>query len=114
MARRSKLLYIGTRRYVAALDPKTGEETWRTKLPHATGAVVTLLVTGDRLFVGHGGHAYALDKRTGEILWENGLSRMGYGPVLLAMEGVPGSGSAELVASADQQRRQGSAAGGTT
>ncbi len=113
MARRPKLLYVGTRRYVAALDPKTGEEIWRTKLPHATGSVVTLLVTDKCLFVGHGGHAYALDKRTGEILWENGLSRMGYGPVLLAMEGVPGPCSADLAASIDQQRRQGSAAGAT-
>jgi outer membrane protein assembly factor BamB len=82
MAARSKL-YIGTGRYVAAIDSQTGEECWRTRLPHGGGNIVTTLIAGERLFVGHWGYAYCLSRRDGTIVWENGLPRMGYGPVML-------------------------------
>ena len=112
MPKGPKVLYIGTNRFVTALNAKTGEESWRTKLPHAGGAVVTILIKDRCLFVGHAGHAYCLDKRTGEILWENGLPKMGYHPVLLAMEGAQGSSSGEVAASwIEQRRRQAAAAG---
>ena len=88
MARSRKCLYVGTSRYVAALDPQTGGEIWRTKLPHSGGAVVTILIHDRHLYIGHAGHAYCLDKKSGDILWENGLPRMGFNPVLLARYGV--------------------------
>jgi hypothetical protein len=114
MAARRTPLYIGTNRHVAALDPHTGDELWRTKLPHGGGSVVTLVIKGQHLFVGHAGHAYCLDKRSGQILWENGLPGMGYHPVLLAMEGAMGT-SPDSAASAyrvEQQRRAAAAAAG--
>ena len=86
MAGRATPLYIGTNRHVAAIDPQTGTELWRTKLPHSGTAVVTLLLGETCLFVGHAGYAYALDALTGEILWENGLPRMGYQPVMLVSD----------------------------
>ena len=66
MAVRRTPLYIGTNRYIAALDPLTGEELWRTRLPHSGGTVVTIVIKGQNLFVGHAGHAYCLDKRSGQ------------------------------------------------
>ena len=106
MARQPKL-YIGTSRFVAALDPQTGEEIWRVKLPHSGSPIVSLILEKNSLFAGHGGYLYRLDKRTGSIVWENGLRRMGYHPVLPAMEGAASSSAAAAAAGhrAEQQRR---------
>ncbi|MBN2560882.1 MAG: PQQ-binding-like beta-propeller repeat protein [Phycisphaerae bacterium] len=111
MARSRKLLYVGTGRYVAALDPKTGEECWRTKLPHAGASVVTMLIKDEHLLVGHAGHAYCLAKASGEIIWENGLPRMGYNPVLLAMEGAQGPSAGDVAGAWADGRRRAAAAG---
>lgn len=86
MARRHPPIYVGTNRFVAAIDSQTGEERWRAKLPHGSGGIVAVLVTEAYLFAGHAGHAYCLGKDVGSILWENDLPRMGYHPVLLASD----------------------------
>ncbi len=86
MSTKTPPLYIGTNRHVAALDPRTGEELWRTKLPHSGGAVVALLIGQAHVFAGHAGRVYCLDKRLGSILWENNLPRMGHYPVLMAID----------------------------
>jgi len=79
MRRKPKLLYASTNRHVIALDPRTGEEVWRAKLPHASGfgAVVTLLIEGDTLYAESGGRVYALNRHTGELQWHNGLPKTG-------------------------------------
>lgn len=107
MRRKTKLLYVGTNRFVLALDPRTGEEVWRTKLPHASGfsAVVTMLIQDDTLYVGSGGRAYALHRFTGEVQWHNGLPKTGYYPVLLAMEGAQGVDPAAAAAAATMQQQ---------
>ncbi len=74
---------------MAALDPRTGAEIWRTKLPHAGSAIVTLLIAPVHIHAGHAGYVYSLDKRTGTILWENDLPSMGYNPVMLAIDPRP-------------------------
>jgi len=114
MPRAAKWLYIGTHRFVAALDPQTGEEQWRTKLPHTGSSVVSIAIKGRHLFVGHSGHVYCLDKGTGEILWENDLPRMGYHAVLLAMEDAEGAtfGPGAAAAQEEQQRQEAAAASG--
>jgi outer membrane protein assembly factor BamB len=111
MARAQKLLYVGTNAIVAALDPATGEELWRTKLPKAGmgGSPVTILIKEQRLYVGCYGRAYCLDARTGDVLWQNGLPKMGYHTVLLALEGAQGVSSQDLVV-AEARRQQEAAA----
>jgi outer membrane protein assembly factor BamB len=86
MAKPDTLLYLGTNRSVVAIEPQTGAERWRTRLPHSGGSTVTVLVGRTHLFVGHAGRAYCLDRRSGSIIWENGLPRMGFYPVLLARD----------------------------
>ena len=66
---------------------------------------------GRNLFVGHAGHAYCLDKNSGEIVWENSLPKMGYYPVLLAMEGAQAASTGGVPAAMEQQRRQAAAGG---
>ena len=111
MARGQKPLYVGTNRIVAALDPNTGEELWRTKLPNGTiGSAPSIVIKGQYLYIGCYGYAYCLDKRSGEIIWENGLPKMGYHTVLLTMEGAAGASSQDAAVAAAQRRRQQQAA----
>ncbi len=114
MAARRENLYVGVGRYVVALDSRTGEEMWRTKLPHTGSSVVTLLLKDDCLYVGHCGRAYGLDARSGAILWENGLRGTGWGPVLLTMEGAHGCTPPGMAAGYREveRRRRAAAAGG--
>jgi outer membrane protein assembly factor BamB len=105
MARNREILYVGTGRFVAAIDAKTGEEIWRTKLPHATGNIVTILLKDGRLYVGHAGRAYCLNQQDGSLLWENGLAKMGFGAVLLAMEGAQGCDASGAAAVVDAEAR---------
>lgn len=116
MAAKRDTLYVGVGRCVIALDAKTGDEMWRTKLPHSGSSVVAILLKNGCLYVGHCGRAYGLDARTGDILWENGLRGTGWGPVLMAMEGAhgctpPGVGAAYAEI---ESRRRAAAVGGAT
>ncbi len=82
MAKRA--IYVGTGRYVAALDASSGTEMWRTKLPSAMSNIVSLMLDGPSLYVGHSGCVYRLNAQTGAIEWQNGLPRTGHGAVIMA------------------------------
>lgn len=85
-------LYLGTNGHVAALDPRTGERIWRTKLRNGGwGQFVSLSLDDTRVYAGHYGLCHALDRFNGTPLWTNDLPRMGYTMVLLA----GGSGGGE-------------------
>ncbi|MFH1418123.1 MAG: PQQ-binding-like beta-propeller repeat protein [Planctomycetota bacterium] len=114
MARTREMLFAATHRWVAAIDPKTGEELWRTKLPQGGFSVPIILIKDTYLYVGHAGHVYCLDKRYGEVIWDNGLPKMGFQTVVLAMEGATTSDVAAAAAgtTSDRRRRAAAAAGG--
>jgi len=86
-------LYIGCNGHVAAVDPATGREKWRTEL--RTGTVlsgnsrqdVCILEHERRVYAGTHGHLFCLDAETGRIRWTNELKGMGYNDVTLAMAG---------------------------
>jgi outer membrane protein assembly factor BamB len=100
---------------VVALDPRTGAELWRAKLPKGgSGNPVTMVIKGQNLYVGHHGHVFCLDKRTGSILWHNDLPKTGYHAVLLTMEGAANSGGAGAVLDEQRRRKQAGAAAATT
>lgn len=95
-----ELMYLATRRHVVALDAASGEEVWRTKLPHGDSiGAMSLLVRGDRVFVGGCGHVHCLRAATGEVVWSNDLPKLGYQTVILAMRGA-GDSVATVLASA--------------
>lgn len=94
-------LYVGTYRFVAALDAQTGDELWRTKLPKCSvGSLVALVIKGDRIYAGCGGQAYCLNKHTGELIWHNKLPKMSFYPVMLALEGAAATTGADALAAA--------------
>lgn len=90
-------LYMATNGFVAAVDPETGREVWRTKLqPPADGSIFGSYVHGDvcilehegKVFAGCQGHLFCVDGQTGKQLWHNGLKGLGHDDVTLAMAGV--------------------------
>jgi outer membrane protein assembly factor BamB len=108
MSRNDTPLYVGTNGIVAALDPGTGEELWRTKLPRGAGMgePVTLVIKGEHLYAGSYGQVWCLNKRDGVVLWRNGLPKMGYHAVLLAMEDADAASAQDVAAAAAWRRRQ--------
>lgn len=86
-------LYIGTNGYVAAIDPETGSEIWRTELPSesffssTSGSDVCVLEQEGRVFAGCNGYLFAVDGTTGEVVWQNGLEGMGHNDVTLSIAG---------------------------
>ena len=82
-------LYIGTNGYVAAIDPQTGREIWRTELSTGffSGSDVCVLEHEGQVFAGTNGYLFALDGATGNIIWENGLEGMGHNEVTLSIAG---------------------------
>ena len=78
---------------MAAIDPKTGREVWRTELPSAgffagtSSSDVCVLEHEGQVFVGCNGYVFALDGATGDVLWENGLEGMGHNDVTLSIAG---------------------------
>jgi len=80
-----ELLYAATKRHVVALDPFSGDEIWKTKLPKFTGSFVSLMNTPHTLFAARSnGVIHALDKWTGEILWERNYKELRNQPISLA------------------------------
>jgi len=105
-------LYIGTNAHVVALDPWTGDELWRTKLPRClTGAIVSLTVKHHLLFAGAAGRVWCLDKRDGRVLWQNNLPGLGYQCVQLAIEGASATTGSQGATARASQQRQARAAG---
>ncbi len=103
MAHRIEPLYVGTNRFIVAIDPRTGEELWRAKLDADRG-VVALLIRDRYLFAGCSGYVYCLNRHDGAILWKNTLPRTGYDSVVLLMEGATNAPLDVLIA-ADKRKR---------
>lgn len=86
-------LYIGINGCVAAIDPQTGREIWRTELSSGGffsstgGSDVCVLEHEGQVFAGCNGYVFALDGATGNVLWENGLEGMGHNDVTLSIAG---------------------------
>lgn len=86
-------LIIGSNGYVAAIDPATGAERWRTGLPlgmmgGTSACDVTVLVSDGRILAGARGNLFGLNMEDGKILWQNDLKGMGYNDVSMAMEHI--------------------------
>jgi outer membrane protein assembly factor BamB len=87
-------LYMATNGFVAAVDPATGREVWRTALKDGAalfsstlGSDVCILEHEGRVFAGCKGHLFCLDGASGRVLWHNDLKGLGHDDVTLAMAG---------------------------
>lgn len=72
-------LYIAVGGHAVCIDPRNGDEVWRTKLKGASFA--TIAIINGQLLAGASGELFCLDPRTGSILWHNKLKGLGMGVV---------------------------------
>jgi outer membrane protein assembly factor BamB len=86
-------LYIAVGGHAVCIDPRNGDEIWRTKLKGASYA--TIAVINGQILAGASGELFCLHPRTGEILWHNKLKGLGIGIIAF-----PGSDVATLHAAA--------------
>ena len=101
MAKLSDSLFIAVGGHVAAIDPATGQELWRTKLK--ASSISTVAVVNGALYGAAGGELFRLEPATGEILWRNKLKGLGMGVVAFPGDTVP--------AAAAEKRRAAAGAG---
>lgn len=111
-----RLLYVGIKGHVLALDRATGAEVWRTKLEGLrmrASDFVHLSLDDDQLYAATSGELYCLDRRTGMVRWHNQLTGLGTGLVSMVSDGPPAgdAGPASLLARAklDQAARRAAA-----
>lgn len=110
-----ELLYAATKRHVIALDPFSGDEIWKTKLPKFTGSFVSLMNTPHTLFAARSnGIIHALDKWTGEILWEKTIRELRNQPISLASSLDMTSTDLNAMTSAASAQRAAAAAAAST
>jgi outer membrane protein assembly factor BamB len=79
-----KLIYVGIKGAVLALEKASGSRVWETKLKG--DSYTTVLVDGGRVFAGARGEVFCLDAATGRILWHDPLTGFGWGLVSLATD----------------------------
>jgi outer membrane protein assembly factor BamB len=97
------VLFVGTGRWIAALDRGTGRPVWRVKLPRwFSSGPVTILAEGGQVFVGRGGYVYCLDSENGQVLWERGIGSAS-DSVLMAVPGLSSDNAAVAAHAAAQQ-----------
>ena len=104
------LVFVGIKNFVVALNIRTGEEAWRTKLKGSD--FVTVLWDGESLVAANAGEVFALDPRSGAVLWHDKLKGMGMGVVSLASSRVPSEPGAIVSGAATARRHAQAAAAG--
>ena len=101
----SELVFIGIKGSTIALNRRTGEQVWATRLQSSD--FVTVVVEDDKIFAATKGEIYCLDALTGEALWHNKLK--GFGTVLATIATSDIRSGSEAVM-AEKRRRDAEAA----
>jgi outer membrane protein assembly factor BamB len=107
-----KMIYLGVKGSVVAVNSTTGQLVWETALKGAD--FVNVIIDGNNLFATTRGEIFCLDPQGGGIRWHNPLKGYGLGLVTIAADGVAPN---TAVIAAEKRRRdqeQASAAAGST
>lgn len=97
----SKVIYLGIKGTVIAMDSATGRRLWAT---HLTGSeFVNVVLDGDNLYAATHGEIFCLDPKTGEGRWHDGLKGFGWGLISIATENM--SPAAMLSVLQEKRRR---------
>jgi len=94
-----KIIYLGVKGSVVAIDSATGQSIWSTSLKGSEFANVVL--DGNNLFATTRGEIFCLDPQGGGIRWHNPLKGYGLGLITIAGEGI----SQNAVLGAEKIRR---------
>jgi outer membrane protein assembly factor BamB len=96
----SKVIYLGVKGSVMALDSATGAQLWTTPLKGAE--FVNVVLDGGNLFATARGEIFCLDPQSGGIRWHKPLKGYGLGLITIAGDGIPQNISATT---AEKRRR---------
>src|SRR5688500_20279505 len=102
-----KLLFVGIKNVVVALNPADGTEVWRAKLKG--GDLVTVLWDGENLFAANNGEVFRLDPASGAVVWTNPRKGRRKGVVSLARRRAEKLTHSPCETRAAQKRREGEA-----
>lgn len=109
----AKIIYLGVRGSVLAVNSATGELVWSTALKGAE--FVNVVLDGNNLFATTRGEIFCLDPQGGGIRWHNPLKGFGLGIVTIAGEGIQGNPAvAAEKRRRDQEQASAAAAASTT
>jgi outer membrane protein assembly factor BamB len=95
----SPFVFVGIGSCVVALDKKSGELVWSTKL--RSSSLVSLLHDGPHVFAVSSGEISCLAAATGAILWHNPLKGYGRGFAILAGAASDGIAAAQATEQAN-------------
>ena len=95
----SKIIYLGVKGSVVAIDSATGQAVWSTELKGAE--FVNVILDGNNLFATTRGEIFCLDPNGGGIRWHNPLKGYGLGLITIAGDGIPQN----AVPGAEKRRR---------
>lgn len=84
------LMYVGIAGSVVALDCRTGNERWRTRLKRSS--YLMLVSDGEHILASTAGEVFCLDPTTGRILWHNRMKGLGMGVATILSPTGQGSG----------------------
>jgi outer membrane protein assembly factor BamB len=96
----SKVIYLGVKGSVMAVNPATGQQLWLVALKGTD--FVNVVLDGNDLFAATRGEIFCLDPQTGGIRWHNPLRGYGLGLITIAGEGIPQNAS---TVTAEKRRR---------
>ena len=85
----TRVVFIGIKGRVLAIDRATGQEVWRT--PLKGGDFVNVVIEDGELYAATKGELFRLDPATGAILWQNGLQGLGRDLISIASSGAGGA-----------------------
>lgn len=97
----SKIIYLGIKGSVIAMDSASGEILWTVHLKGSD--FVNVVLDGENLYATTQGEIFCLDARTGEGRWHNQLKGFGWGLVSIAGEGIA---AAPSLLQAEEKRRR--------
>ena len=97
-----ELVFVGLKGSVVALNRKTGEQVWATRLFGTD--FVNVLVEDERVLATTHGEIFCLAPANGDLLWHNKLK--GYGTGLATISTCEGIGSGPMTAIAEKRRRE--------
>jgi outer membrane protein assembly factor BamB len=101
----SKLIHLGIKGSVIALNSATGQEVWARKL---TGSdFVNVVLSGSDVLAATHGELFCLDAQTGIPRWHNPLKGYGWGLVSIAGAGILAN---PMLALAEKRRKDEAAA----
>ena len=103
----SKIIFLGVKGSVVAVDAATGQPVWEVNLKGTD--FVNVVLDGNNLLATTRGEIFCLDPQTGGIRWHNPLRGYGWGLVTIAGERI-GQNDAAINAEKRRQDQQKAAA----